>query len=396
MVGALCFAAVEASAQTEIARASLAPAGRHVALETVTGERHALAIFDNDNAEADARVFNLSGQTIERLAWANDRYLLVFTSQLGPGRMRGSERDAVGMMELNGRPVDLNSTTFTSVYALDTTTMRAVQLLADTRSVAFTNSLDDVVSLAPAANNRVIMLAPIWVDDPSLGTAQVVQRNPYNRAPIRGIGGSDAFVGKRGAPALWSVDLANGRGEMMGEPDVDTVSWVIDSRGATLARLEYANNGYALVRSDNNRHVNVQIPNDDFRVRVIGAREDNRTIEISGASGPDEAARELWLLDLETGALTPQSQSISSLVFHERTGLVAGVRSDRGVSWRDAHHANVQQQLSDAFGGAPLRLVSSSANGQRHVFLVRDGETENYYYYDAVAARADILGASVD
>lgn len=392
---ALWACASGAFAQTVIARAAISPAGRYVALETTTGERHALSLFDNDNADAPVRSFNLAQHNVERISWASERYVLIFTSQLGPGQMLGNREAAASVQfgRSEASTVDLNQTTFTTLYALDTETMRAVQMLAGVRSVSFTNRLDDVASLAPAgASGRIMMRAPIWMDDRSLGETTVVQRNPITDTPVRGLGGQDTIVGQRGVLALWSVNLADGRAEMIGDPDLSTTSWIVDAAGAPRARLDYVNEGYALVRMEGRTpgaRVRVEAP-EGMRLSVIGLRGDGRTAEMAMWSG--EGARSLMLLDLETGALRPHEASGAAPVFDEATGLVAAVRGAGGLAWTDAARQRAQAQLNEAFQGAPVEIVSSSVSGERHVFKVRQGATTNYYYFDAVAARADILG----
>lgn len=199
----------------DVLDALLSPSGRYLALEDDGNQRHVLAIFDNDDGNAAPRTFNLAGQKVTDLAWASETFVRIFTTQVGPGRLNAAQRAAARNIVVGRNESrigsDIERLDFTSVYALDLRTMRAVQMLGGEQGVAFTTSLDDVVSLAPAAQGRIVMRAPMWLDDPSLGSTPLYEDvPPYGRLDPecarvqREL--EQAFAGKR--VDLVSVNLA--------------------------------------------------------------------------------------------------------------------------------------------------------------------------------------------
>ena len=375
-----------------IARAAVSPSGELIVAETVIDGVPMLTVLPFKKSGVAPRLFSLSGQRVTLLSWADSGHALVFTEQVGPGEMRGRDRAAAEALRTGGSEgakLDIDRMKFTSLYALNVESMRAVQMLGAERGLAFTSRLDDVVAVD---GNEILMRAPIWLSHGTVRQSYLVGSSFYGGQPIRDTVELPECI--LGIPALWRVSLQSGNGERVGNPELTTASWLAAQASAAY-RLDRANEGYRLTRTGGRGSVSVPIPV-DRRLRPLGVRSDGVTAEVMVYRGenPERVVR----ISLTTGAVTEHEATaaglrVQSIIRDERSGLVDGWYDAGRVVWIDPKRLAHQEMLVEAFTGAGVEIVSSSSDGDRDLFRVVRPTGGEWYSFDAIAKHAELLGA---
>jgi hypothetical protein len=388
----LCaFSAYPFSASAaSIAKAAVSPNGALIIAETVVGGVPMLTVLPFKEDGTAPRLFSLSGQSVTLLSWADSSHALIFTEQVGPGAMRARDRAATEAV-LTGGPagakLDIDRMKFTSLYALNVQSMRAVQLLGAERDLALTSRLDDVVAID---GDKVLMRAPIWVSHGTVRQSYVVGSSFYGSL-IRDTVEVPEFIA--GVPALWRVSLQDGSGERIGNPELTTASWLAAHASAAY-RLDRTSGGYRLTPAGGRGSVSISLPA-DRRLRPLGVRSDGLTAEVMVYHGEDP--ERVVLVSLGTGAVTEHEATAAglrapSIIRDERSGLVDGWRDAGRVVWIDPVRRTHQQTLVEAFPEALVEIISSSSDGQRHLFRVTRPTANEWYSFDAIAKQAELLG----
>jgi hypothetical protein len=375
-----CLAtALPARADSIVRDAALSPNGRLLALELENGDKHVVAISDSANADAPTRSLDVSSQTVTSMRWADDGFLLIHTTQRGPGTIDRRSRQIAKELQVrrSGRTMfgmGIEDIDFASVYALDVSTMRAVQLLGDTPDVAITPDLGNVAPTPYGRAGTVTMRAPIWVE--------------ADRRTIAVI-------------SIWRVDLRTGRGEIVQRGHAQTTGWVVDNTGAVIARVDHEDSMpiYRIKPYSEGREsgaaVNATFEADAYPL-FRSLQKDGRTVEVLvGPKGAVARDGRAMLFDLATGALRAHDApgvSAGTILYDERSGLVAGAQVGGNALYVDAARAQIYAQLKQAFVGARVEIISTDSAGDRHVVRTRSTGKEEWFLYSDKAKSAELIG----
>jgi dipeptidyl aminopeptidase/acylaminoacyl peptidase len=217
---------------------------------------------------------------------------------------------------------------------------------------------------------------------------------------------SQSLIKKKGdliVPALWRVDLANGKGRMLDRANRTTRRYLTDVTGEPRVRWDY----------DDVRNVETLMvrPKGGAVWRQVDSwKVEEQTAEYIGYSDPDDALivrrvdkglSRLVKLPLNGGPeveLVPLSVAHADVEWDEdRMAPVAVVTGDERPSyqWLDPQLAAIHARLSKALGGKQVTLASWSRDRSRAIVMAEAPDSPPVWYlYDVKTRQASLIGES--
>ncbi len=200
--------------------------------------------------------------------------------------------------------------------------------------------------------------------------------------------------------SLYEVDTRTGKGRLIESGNSFTDGWVVDARGAALARTDWnpkseqfsvlakAGNGWREILHEEHRGERT----------VHGLTADETALLISGTN--EQGAERLEALPLDGSprkVLLEESSASIAYVLRDRfsrapVGVMLGGQ-DATVRWLDPEAEKQAQKVMAAFPGKKVAVYSRSEDNQRVVAEVQGPSSPPVYYLvDFAAKKADIVG----
>jgi dipeptidyl aminopeptidase/acylaminoacyl peptidase len=243
-----------------------------------------------------------------------------------------------------------------------------------------------------------------------------VATTPKVRAMMLGLkdaigpeGGNDTRLKRKGEGeavqlALWSVDPATGRGDLVESGDFDTALWDLDLTGVARVRLDI----------DDLKHTFTIVGRPKGKTQwsnvLVNAEEESSRFYY-GYSDPDDAiylaaatdqGAQMTRRRLADGVVEPVGHPVMgsnlSLVWDPRRDTAVGVIS-RGektsIEWLDSEIGGLHAALSKAFKGKDVALTDWSADRTRFIVQVDAQDLPpEWYLFDRARKELSPLGAA--
>lgn len=208
-------------------------------------------------------------------------------------------------------------------------------------------------------------------------------------------GQNSIYMGEDFWPAVYSVDVTNGRHTTEANPRAEVLDWIADTSGVvrgaisndrargTRTLLYRAKKGNAFDRKDRRAYEDLEVPllvrADANRMVVLRPGTDGRDalVEIDGDSG----AVLQTLYQAEAGVDIEGVRYDDS--GNEVLGVYLGGDAAEPLHWLDPNLDELQKAFEKSLNGRRARIVSLSANRQRMLVRVdKPDEAGRLYYFD--------------
>ncbi len=378
----VCAAQAEAPPPVEaygrlpaIGSAALSPDGKRVALSVgyeyrssePDRELTSLSIIDLDTGKVERTLAPPAKNTLRGVGWTDDRRAYYYIS--GTGRARDLMPASMPIM-VSGPRVEFFRT---GVLSLDT---GAMTLLLVTEGTMGNSALTRL--LAPVEGDPGFGRMIAWG---GLGT--------LNNSPKL---------------SVYRVNLDSGKGRAVETANVLTSGFLLDERGATIARVDINDdtNRWRLFSYENgkDRMILEQVSEMGQPLAMYGLLEDGR---IAAIDPHEEGRRDILLaIDLKTGASTPvegirsaEGSDVAPMGDPWRHRII-GVRWTEDLpkqQFFDAELEKIQAALQPQFDSGYMTLQSWSRDRARVLlFGERAGDAGAYYLYDTATQKLRMLG----
>jgi dipeptidyl aminopeptidase/acylaminoacyl peptidase len=341
-----------------------------------------LAWIDNSGASPAVEVFDLSknatviriapeGVKLRALYWADDEILLFSVSltrsvQLGNGAMSEPHE-------------------WLRVQALNVSTRKSVMLLQDRKEFSYVTGAR-VLAVRTATPKKILMAS--WY---------------FSRANYRGVTGTRMAGGRKDAGwtyNVFEVDTRTGESGLLHGGSPYTTDWVIDTKGAPVARVEWNPEGQrfsVLYRRGQGWTEIFNLTNGE-RPRVHGVTDDGSALLMFATLGRPRSV--LWRLPVDGGApqllLEDPQHAIAFPMFDTYTPQVQGVwveGAEPQIRWFDEPTRKKAEALRKTFGGAVTEIIGRSADSTRVIVEVSTtSKPSTFYLVDYKRGTADIVG----
>jgi dipeptidyl aminopeptidase/acylaminoacyl peptidase len=243
-----------------------------------------------------------------------------------------------------------------------------------------------------------------------------VSTTPKVRAMMLGLkdstgpeGSNDTHLKRKGEGdavqlALWSVDPATGKGDLVESGDFDTARWSLDLTGAARVRLDI----------DDLKHTFTILGRAKGKTQwtnVLVNAEEESSRTYYGYSDPDDAIYLATTTDagaqmvrrrLGDGVVEPVGRAVRGsnlgLVWDPRRGTAVGVSSGaekRSIEWLDPEIGGVHAALSKVFKGKDVSLNDWSADRTRFIVEIDSQDAPpDWYLFDRARKELSPLGSA--
>lgn len=355
----------------------ISPDGKHYAVLTDAGDQRAFAVYSVDDAAAKPVGIGLGTIAIEDFEWGGDDRLLLKVSG-----------DKEGVRTTTGLKT-LNVARWLSISSVDG---KSVTLFGNERGADYYYYLSDagfLLSALPADSGRALFARGRVAVKPS--------------GPTRLKEGTDELI-----LAVQRADLNSGEARLLDDGGPDTIDWVVDDRGAVVARIDQN------AKSKEMKILAASVGGGDLKEAgvIAGDLVEREKIVVFGLAGPAapralllfverQGARRLALFDLDTGAISdgPQAPGPITRVFYdsrEARARIAYYAADRERALHlDEADRKTQTALEKALPGAAIAVVSKSLDGGRLIARADYAEkAEEFYLYDRASKRLELVAAN--
>lgn len=248
------------------------------------------------------------------------------------------------------------------------------------------------------------------ISQPVIGVAL----EPKLRAMMLGLrdatgpeGSNDTRIKRKGEGeavrlALWSVDPANGKGELVEGGDFDTATWDLDNTGAARVRLDVddLNHSFTIMgrAKGKSQWSNVLVNAEEESSRFYYGYSDPDDAIYLATSG--DAGAQMVRRKLVDGVVEPVGRPVKGsnlgLVWDSNRNTAVGVWSGaekQTIEWLDPEIGGVHAALSKAFKGKDVSLTDWSVDRTRFIVEVDAQDAAPVWYlFDRARKELSPLG----
>jgi dipeptidyl aminopeptidase/acylaminoacyl peptidase len=369
-LGADALPAESFGAIPQVTEVDLSPSGNLIAwCHTPPGGTAALVIFDVATQKYRRSIPLEPGLNLRSISWADDETVLFTVSTL----VTNNSSKAADHYEVF------------RTFAADVGGGKNRMLLMTDSARGFVTGSD--LLAARTGKPKTVMMATL----------------DYSASSARMETGSRLNGGRKNSGWLYSlyeVDTRTGTGHLVESGNAFTDGWVIDAKGAAVARSDWnpKNEVFSILAKDGGGWR--EILHEEHRgERVLhGLSADGKALVIGGTSEQGTELLEALPLDGSARKVVLEESNVSfAYVLRDRftrapVGVMLGGQEGK-IRWLDADAEKQSRMVTAAFPGKKVSVYSRSESNQRVIAKVESPSSPPVYYLvDLAAKKADIVG----
>jgi len=354
----------------EMSMVVLSPDGQKVAWANDPGGRPVVMVFDLASGR-DLKRLNPTNARVRGLDWADDRTLVISISR---------------SLTQAGSTVAEKRYEFLRFLAIDVTGK------GEARSLLMEHPSRELVTgaylehLHPGKPGTVVM---------STWNFSATARREELGSRVTGGRKDEGYE-----LSLFEVNLANGNGRLIESGSAFTDDWVLDAKGAAVARIDWHpdQSTLTILTKDGNGWKKIYEARQDYELDLVGLSADGRTLLARSTMGLDRFR--IWGIPLAGGQFSviyeDAEHDVTGIVRDRFTGAPAGYAiggPDPTVHWIDAKIASIQKAVAKSFPDHETTLLDRSQDYQRVVVRTQTAASPPVFYLvDFARGAADIIG----